>query len=144
RRFYRAFYKNETDQSELAKFGTKNDPNIVLIRRDEMFDEITTKLTDENSGYAIHVPLSELEDYISHWKNVVRVVSEDANGNERFTWVRTSDDHLAHANLYMEVAKMKGHASADVVSARRKTRTSDNLSLEEVQKNALELIKNSV
>lgn len=104
-RFFRAFYKPESDQSELAKFSPKNDRGVVLIRRNEMFDELANKIVKGN--YPIQATIEELEDLISHWENIVRVVDEDTHGNERFKWERISDDHLAHASLYMEVAKQK-------------------------------------
>ncbi len=104
-RFFRAFYKPEADQSELAKFSPKNDRTVVLIRRDETFDELVDKIV--RNAWPIQVPLTDLEVFISHWENLIRVIEPDSNGNDRFTWTRVSDDHFAHASLYMETAKIK-------------------------------------
>lgn len=102
---WRAFYKPESDQSELARFSPKNDTSVVLIRRNEMFDMIVDEII--GGKMRIQVPLFELEDFIRHWESLVRVVEEDRDMNQRFEWVRTDDDHLAHATLYFKVALMK-------------------------------------
>lgn len=104
-RGWRAFYKPEKDQAELAKFSPEKQPHIVLIRREEMFDILANEI---NTGkFPIQVSIHELDDFIRHWESIVRIVETDSTDNQRFHWERIDDDHLAHATLYWKVAMMK-------------------------------------
>ncbi len=106
-KIWRAIYKPDTDQRELVQFGSKNQPHMVYIRRDEVFDEIVDDIMQAN--LPIQVPMSDLTEFINHWEAMTRVVEEDSEGNQRFKWIETSDDHFAHATLYWWVAMKKIH-----------------------------------
>ncbi len=108
-RVWRAVYKPESDQSEIAKFSPKTDPTLVLIRREEMFDEIVDKIM--TNRFPITMGKFDLEEFIDHWTSLVRIVEKDSQGNDRFKWLATDADHLAHASLYFYTAMNKGRAN---------------------------------
>lgn len=103
---WKSIYKPKADQTVLAQFGTKGDPYHVLVKRDQAFDELVNKIMLKD--ISIQMSYSDLEEFISHWENMVRVVEEDSEGNQRFKWVETGPDHYCHATLYWFIAKMKG------------------------------------
>lgn len=105
-RFFRAFYKSESDQAELAKFSNGNDKSVVLIRREEMIDLLANKINEGKDP--LQIPYETVEMYVRHWENLVRITEPDRYGNERFKWERLGDDHLCHARVYMEAAMFKG------------------------------------
>lgn len=100
---WRAFYKPESDQTEVVKFGTKADHTMVLIKREEFFDIVVDKFLDKESPFQI--PIVDMGDYIRHWESLVRIVEEDRQGNQRFKWQSVNgEDHFAHATLYFYAA----------------------------------------
>jgi hypothetical protein len=101
-RFYRAFYKPESDQAEIAKFIPAEDgDHRVLIRRHEAFDEVVDRIV--TGRFPMQLNINDLDEFIEHWEAMVRLVHEDAQGNQRFEWTHTDADHYAHASLYFYV-----------------------------------------
>lgn len=127
-RFFRSYYKPEKNQSEYAKFSPKTDLGAVLIKRNEMIDNVVDRIITNN--FPIQAPLSELEDYINHWTVMNRVVEMDSEMNERFNWVETGPDHLVHATVYMEVALLKAGGGRAIVAS--KQNKADNIAREAV------------
>jgi len=102
-RVWRAFYKPESDQRDIAKF---EDNGTVLIRREETFDAIIDLI--QGGEFPIQVSLTDLEEYISHWSSLVKIVEPDRIGNDRFRWASVNGiDHFAHATLYWYIALQK-------------------------------------
>lgn len=130
KRFWRAFYKPEADQRELAKFGTKSDSKVVLIKREEMFDVIVDRFVDND--FPIQCSIDELEvDFIKHWESLVRIIQEDSQGNQRFKWVSVNgEDHLAHATLYFTVAMMKAKIGRATIASISKKDTKKRTGVE--------------
>jgi len=116
-RFWRAFYKPTSDQTELAKFIAKKKYS-VLIQRNESFDELVDKVV--TGQFPIHMNINDISEYVEHMTNLVRVVKEDSEGNQRFEWVRTDADHLAHATLYFYTALNRGTIGAEKMSMKKK------------------------
>ncbi len=112
---WRAFYKPESDQSELARFSPKNDRQLVLIRREEMFDELVGKIV--NGQFPINININDLQKFIDHWESLVKIITRDSEGNDRFSWTRIDADHFAHATLYFYTAlKKTGTTQAKILS----------------------------
>lgn len=103
-RFWRAFYKPTSDQSELAKFVPEKD-YAVLIQRNETFDEIVDRIV--TGRFPMQLNPNDVPEFIEHWTNMVRITQEDKEGNQRFDWVETDADHFAHATLYWWIAMMR-------------------------------------
>lgn len=120
-RFFRAYYKPEKNQSEYAKFSPKTDLGAVLIKRNEMIDNVVDKIVTEN--LPIQAPLSELEDFINHWTAMNRIVEMDAEMNQRFNWLETGPDHLVHATIYMQTALLKANIGETVIGNKQGKKT---------------------
>lgn len=103
---YRAIFRNESDQSELATFfSNKNDPNKVLIKREQMFEVIVSTILSNNSP--IYADLGKLEDFIKEWQKLVRSIEEDKRGNERSVWIKAEEPcDFPFAHLYYYTALM--------------------------------------
>lgn len=114
-KFFRAFYKPESDQAEIAQF---KDNGTVLIRREEAFDMIVDKIMQRK--LPINIKQAELEDFIKHWSSLIRIVEEDKLGNNRFYWERIDDDHLAHATLYQQMALLRASSEGSEVMTYKK------------------------
>lgn len=119
---WRAFYKPETDQREIFKFGTKADNSIVLIRREEAFDLIVDDIQVQD--FRILIPVADLGEYVNHWESLVRIVEPDKYGNERFIWHSvTGEDHYAHATLYAYAAMQRvKRGKSSVISKKKKSK----------------------
>lgn len=117
-RFFRAFYKPESDQAEIAKFKESNGDAVVLIRREEAFDMLVDKIM--TGMHPITMSLFDLEEYIKHWGSLIRTIEEDDLGNQRFHWERIDDDHLAHCDLYHEIAKLLQPSTNSIVAGYNK------------------------
>lgn len=109
-RFKRAFYKTEKNQTNLVNFIPDSDE--VLIKRNEMIDEIVDSYLALTSP--IQMPINELDTYIKHLTNVVRVVKEDSNSNKWFEWVETGDDHFMHATVYFKAALLRANSGSAI------------------------------
>lgn len=120
---WRAFYKPHADQSELVKFVPEQD-YMVLIRRNEQFDEIVDKIM--TNRFPLQMNLNDVPEFVDHWTSMVRLVQEDKEGNQRFEWIETDADHFAHATLYQQVALHKARAG-HVVSVKRPKQRDDKL-----------------
>lgn len=117
-RFYRAFYVKSVETKKLAVLNPGKQKGVVHIQRDEMIDHIVNKILGGN--YPLQEKASNLDTFIEHWCNMNRIVETDANGNERFTWLESGADHLAHASVYFEAAKMlKGRRDAHTTTPKK-------------------------
>lgn len=125
---FRAYYKPESDQNKIYNFLNERKttrPDVVLIRREEAIDEIANDIND--LSLAIQAPLSELETFIEHLGNVVRVTEEDSQGNNRFVWSKiNSKDHLLHALVYARGALLKASAGESSIIKPSQKRTYRN------------------
>jgi len=105
-RMWRARYKPESDQTELAKFSPKSDKSLVLIRREEFFDQMAEKY--RNRQLPIAMSVNEMMELTDHYKNLYRITREDSSGNQRAVWDGASGDtDFCHADLYDQVARIK-------------------------------------
>jgi hypothetical protein len=122
-RFYRAFYKPMQDQVEIARFSPEGkvgiQKDIVHIRRNEALDELYNQILENK--FPIQAPFDQIQgDYIRHLTSLVRVVEEDSDGNQRFDWINTDQDHLAHATNYFKVALRKANkGSVSLISPKK-------------------------
>lgn len=128
-RFYRAFYQPERDQVELSKFIDKDGDHMVLIRRNETFDEIVDKILA--TQFPLQLNLNDVQEFVDHWTSMIRIVEEDKNGNHRFSWDKTDEDHFAHASLYFYIG-LKRALLGKVTTVRKQKQGEDIISADTV------------
>lgn len=112
------YYKRDTKNLGIVRWGENKDFGVVLSDRTKLLDLVAGEITDGRmlyrmTGYA-------LEDYIQHWGNIYRTIETDANGQERGVWVvqENKPDHYVHAHAYMRIAlgkQLGGNMGTDFV-----------------------------
>lgn len=105
-RMWRARYKPEADQTEIARFSPKSDRSLVLIRREEEFDHLAEKYRLRKMPIIMGV--NDTQEFISHYKSLIRITELDSQGNERAKWDGSSGPtDFCHADLYSDIAMIK-------------------------------------
>lgn len=120
------YYVEDTKTNKIsvwAKDSNEVRSNTILTDRTRAFDRHLYYLgVGEEGGGGTkykHVNQSEVEIIIEHFGNLNRVIEERRDGRKVAVWRRPQGkpDHLAHANIYMEIAREegKGLAGAGIV-----------------------------
>jgi hypothetical protein len=105
------YYVENSTTSEISLWakdrGAKG--NTINTDRTRAFDRHLYNLGNGNFKYK-HTNQSKLDEVIEHWGNLNRIIEERVNGGKRAVWRRPMGkaDHLAHANIYMEIAREEG------------------------------------
>lgn len=106
-RVLRAFYPQA---SALAGqlFHVKEDEGIIQINRTLAMDGVYAAIAagDEDWPAAIHNDL----EVQTHLQAPVRVTTVDDRGQERASWIHSAPDHLFHAAVYDQVARLSAKA----------------------------------
>lgn len=102
-----ALFKPEADQSVTCNFSPANDKNLVLIRREDMLDNIADKYNNAEASINIgHATM--IKEFADEYSNLVRTTQEDSKGNQRPVWVKVSDAcDFPFADLYAFAALQK-------------------------------------
>lgn len=115
------YYVEDTKTSKIsvwAKDSNEVKQNTILTDRTRAFDRHLYNL-GANSVIYKNEDQGELDIIIEHFNNLNRIIEENSKGIQRAVWRRPPGkaDHLAHANIYMEIAREegKGMAGAGIV-----------------------------
>ncbi len=121
------YYVEDTKSSKIsvwAKDSNEVKQNTILTDRTRAFDRHLYNLGSNGTMYK-NENQNELEIVIEHWDNLNRIIEENAKGFQRAVWRRPQGkpDHLAHSNIYMEIAREegKGLAGAGIVRSHNPT-----------------------
>ncbi len=98
------YYKRDTKNLGIVRWGDNKDWGVVLSDRTKLLDLVAGEIVGGTMLY--RMTGMRLEEYIQHWGNIYRTVEVDANGNERGVWVvqENKPDHYVHAHAYMRIA----------------------------------------
>jgi len=120
---YLNYYVEDTKTSNISNWSNQKNQmrkNTINTDRTRAFDRQLYKLSVQDTMYK-NENQAELEEVIQHWDNISRVIEENPRGGARAVWRRPvgKADHLAHANIYMEIAREhgKGLAGTGIVRA---------------------------
>lgn len=110
------YYVEDTKSSKIsiwAKDSNEVKQNTILTDRTRAFDRHLYSLGSADTMYK-NENQNNLEIMIEHWNNLNRIIEENAKGVQRAVWRRPQGkpDHLAHANVYMEIARAEGKGLA--------------------------------
>jgi DNA-directed RNA polymerase subunit RPC12/RpoP len=102
-RFFRCSFGTESDQAGIVKFGTSTDRSLVLVKRNEFFDEMHERYLQ--FAAPINIPINDGQEIVKEFSNLARTISTDSRGNERAEWVKL-DNHvdLPFADMYSWIA----------------------------------------
>jgi hypothetical protein len=102
-RVIRAFYPNAANlNGQLFQPDADKIEDVVRINRTMAMDAVYSNIAAAKEIWPASIHNDP--EVIAHMKAPVRVVVEDAHGQERATWEHTSPDHLFHASVYDVIA----------------------------------------
>ncbi|MFA6171981.1 MAG: phage terminase large subunit family protein [Patescibacteria group bacterium] len=102
-RVFLCSYGADRKTKELVRWGKNDEHGAVIADRNRMIQIVVDEFIDKR------IPLQGTEkdfyDYWLHWNNLTRVKEVDPKTNDikRKIWVRSGDDHWAHATVYWRV-----------------------------------------
>lgn len=98
------YYKRDTKNLGIVRWGENKDRGVVLSDRTKLLDLVAGEIAEGRMLYRMSP--YQLEEYIAHWGNIYRTIETDANGAERGVWIAQENkpDHYVHAHAYMRVA----------------------------------------
>jgi Phage terminase large subunit (GpA) len=91
------------DTSDNPKWGAKDEYGTVSAGRNKFIQLVVDEFSDRL------IPLQGTEndwyDYFLHWNNLTRIkeIDEKTGSVKRKIWVRSGDDHWAHATVYWRI-----------------------------------------
>lgn len=114
-RVFLCSYGEDRKTQELVRWGKNDEEGAVIADRNRMIQLVVDEFTDER------IPLQGNEndwyDYWLHWNNLTRIKEENDRGMIRKIWVRSGDDHWAHATTYWRIGMMRfGNGSGALIS----------------------------
>ena len=116
-RVFMSYYVQDKKNSGIVRWLEGEDSGVVHIDRTKAFDFVVRELTANKFKY--FMPANQLEDYISHWANIYRIVEVNKLGIPQAKWVQVEGkpDHFAHAHLYYRIAleQVLGSIGGEVV-----------------------------
>lgn len=101
------YYREDSKNLGIVRWGTKKDKGVVITDRTKIFDLVAQEINEAKLPY--RMTSYQLEGYIQHWSFIYRTTEVDANGMEKGKWVvqENKPDHWAHAHIYMRIALSK-------------------------------------
>lgn len=102
-RVFLCSYGEDRKTEQLVRWGAKDESGAVIADRNRMIQLVVDEFTDHR------IPIMGQEndwyDYWLHWNNLTRIKEMDQTTGSvrRKIWVRSGDDHWAHATAYWRV-----------------------------------------
>jgi hypothetical protein len=92
------------------------DGGVVRSDRTKVFDYVVSEINSKDITF--NLLSSELEDYITHWTNMYRMVKVNPAGIPMPRWetIEGRDDHFAHATILWRVALEQTLGQGGIVS----------------------------
>ena len=109
---YLNYYVEDTKTSEISVWASQKNKmrhNTINTDRTRAFDRQLYFVGNMGTMYK-HENQNKLEEMIEHWDNINRLIEDRPQGGQKAVWRRPvgKADHLAHANIYMEIAREHG------------------------------------
>jgi len=95
---YLCYYHRDKDKAVEVKWGKDKDWGYVWADRNRTLQTVIDYLSDGRIKFQMN-PYS-LGEFISHWKNMYKMVVEDAIGVPKFVWEANGADHFCHSLNY--------------------------------------------
>ncbi|KKS82072.1 MAG: hypothetical protein UV58_C0013G0015 [Candidatus Wolfebacteria bacterium GW2011_GWC1_43_10] len=80
------------------------DGMVVKSDRTKIIDSVVSEINSKDVVF--NLTENALEDYITHWKNVYRIIKDTSEGIKKPVWetIEGRPDHFAHAMVYWRIA----------------------------------------
>lgn len=96
-----ACYYVRSTRASLANVDVKEVEQVINANRTGTIDELAKTV---NKGQMRFARMEEMSVIASHLSNVKRIETENGRGERVASWVKTGDDHYAHALNYLHMA----------------------------------------
>lgn len=129
-RVFLCSYGEDRKTEQLVRWGAKDESGAVLADRNRMIQLVVDEFTDRR------IPIMGKEDdwydYYLHWNNLTRIKEIDPKTGslKRKIWVRSGDDHWAHATTYWRVGMTRFGSGGGIVGTKERTPTPNGIVLE--------------
>ena len=112
-RVFLCAYGEDRKTQELVRWGKKDEYGTVIVDRNRTIQLVVDEFTEKR------IPIQGTEndwlEYWSHWNNLTRMIEENERGVVRRTWVRSGDDHYAHATVYWRAGMMRFSSTGTII-----------------------------
>jgi hypothetical protein len=114
-RVFLCSYGEDRKTEQLVRWGAKDEAGAVVADRNRTIQLVVDEFTDKR------IPVMGQEndwyDYWLHWNNLTRVkeMDEKLGTVKRKIWVRSGDDHWAHATTYWRVGMTRFASQGSVL-----------------------------
>lgn len=92
------YYHKDKDRAVDTKWGENKDWGYVWVDRNRTLQTVVDWLASNKIKFQMNA--YDLEEYVSHWKTMYKLVEEDFLGVPKFIWESTGHDHFVHATNY--------------------------------------------
>jgi hypothetical protein len=129
-RVFLCSYGEDRKTEQLVRWGKSDESGSVIADRNRMIQLVVDEFTDKR------IPVMGTEedwyDYYLHWSNLTRIkeMDEKTGAVKRRIWVRSGDDHWAHATVYFRVGMTRFGSAGGIVGQREKTMIPNGVEIE--------------
>ena len=99
-RSYIHYYQSDKKSLDIIRW----EGMVVKSDRTKIIDSVVSEINSRDITY--NLTERSLEDYISHWKNIYRIITDTPQGIKKPAWetIEGRGDHYAHATIYWRIA----------------------------------------
>jgi hypothetical protein len=110
---YIHFYRQDQKGIGVVKWDTEG--YVAQSDRTKMIDSVVSDIHSQDILF--NMTLADLDEYITHWENMYRVVEETSQGIMRPGWktIEGRPDHYAHATVYWRIALEQTMSQGDIL-----------------------------
>lgn len=125
-RVFLCSYGEDRKTEQLVRWGAKDEAGAVIADRNRMIQLVVDEFTDKRIPVMTTKDTeteqeAEWYDYYLHWNNLTRVkeMDEKTGSVKRKIWVRSGDDHWAHATTYWRVGMTRFGGKGSIVGDKK-------------------------
>lgn len=100
------YYEEDKKQIGTVRWGESEDMGIVKSDRTKVIDSVVADINNQDILFNMSLTDLENQEYISHWLNMYRIITETEKGIKKPAWMTPDGkpDHFAHATVYQQIA----------------------------------------
>lgn len=112
-RIFIHYYQSDKKTLDIIRW----DNMVVKSDRTKIIDFVVSEINSRDVSF--NQTEHDLEEYITHWKNLYRIISETPQGIRKPSWetIEGRPDHFAHATVYWRVALEQTLGQGGIVMA---------------------------
>jgi len=125
-RFFTNTFVQDSKDLQIIHWGKSDRRGTVTSDRTKIIDYVVSELNSKDVVF--NMVESQLEEYITHWLSMYRIIKDTPQGIKKPTWetIEGKPDHFAHASVYWRIALEQTLGQGGVVRAPRPGRHQSN------------------